>query len=89
VRSGKRFVKVRTYDMERTAKDIRECIKDILSPYFGDRKITSADVSVALHIPYNTYLTSVKRNSIPYREILLWCQKIGEDPNKIFFKGQT
>lgn len=89
MRSGKRFVKAWGHDMERTANEIRERIKDILSPYLGDRKITAQDVATVLHIPYNTYLTSVKRNSIPYREILLWCQKIGEDPNKIFFKGQT
>lgn len=73
--------------MERTAKEIHECIKDILSPYLGNRKMTSADVSAALHIPYNTYLTSVKRNSIPYREVLNFCRVVGLDPNKIFFKS--
>ena len=72
--------------MERSAKEIRECIKDILSPYIGNRKITAEDVSLALHIPYNTYLTSVRRNSIPYREILMWCRRTGLDSKNIFFK---
>jgi len=72
--------------IERTAKEAMEVIKDIISPHLGDRKIFTKDVSAALGIPYNTYVTSLNRNSIPYRDILIWCSRTGTDPQKIFFK---
>ena len=68
--------------IECNAKEVREYIKDILSLYIGKRKVFSNDVAAYLQIPYNTYITGIKRNSIPYREILMFCKRTTEQ-NKV------
>ena len=70
-------------------KEVVEHVKDIISPFLGNRKVTAIDVADAPCINVGTLRTKINRDSIPYDLILGWCYRTGLDPMKIFFKKGT
>ena len=74
---------------ERSMREIQESIKDIIFTFLPDKKVTNKDMSDYLNIPTATYYTQLKRNSIPYREILAWCERTGTSPIEVFYKKET
>lgn len=62
-----------------------ENIKDILSPFLGDRKVFDKDVASVLSLPQATLQSRKARNGTIAEEILCFCRKTGVNPMDIFF----
>jgi len=65
--------------------EIIERLKDIVSPYIGNKKVTNKDIADILGITQNKLASSLHRNSPPLEEILIFCKRTGTNPFKLFF----
>lgn len=62
-----------------------ENIKDILSPFLGDRKVFDKDVASVLSLNQATLQSRKSRNGTIADEILCFCKRTGVNPMDIFF----
>ena len=56
---------------------------------YKNRKILDKVVAEALEISQANFATIKKRNSIPYKSLLEFCQKESLSANKLFFKQEN
>lgn len=68
-----------------TTKEVAEKIKDILSTKKKGKKVFDDDVAGVLRIIPANFATMKKRNKIPFKEIVLFCERCGLDPRDILF----
>lgn len=73
-----------------TLSEIIEKIKDYLCRQDSCKykKVFDADVAGVLRISHFNLATMKKRNKIPYKQIMLHCDRCGLDPRDIFFKKE-
>lgn len=76
-------------DLNVDIKEIIEKIKDIISLKITNKKVFDKDVADALCISQMNFATMKNRNSIPYKEILLFSLKHKIDTNWLFFGVKT
>ncbi|WP_455756500.1 hypothetical protein [Sulfurimonas sp.] len=72
-----------------SADEIVEKIKDIISKPKGNKKVFDGDAAGVLNLTCGNLATMKKRNKVPYKEILLFCDRVGLDPRDIVFKKQN
>ena len=70
-------------------KEAVEKVKDIISMPIGKRKVFDGDVALVLGISQGSLATMKKRNKIPFKEIILFCDRTGLDPRDILFKNKN
>ena len=69
-----------------TTKEMIERIKDILSPFYPDKKIMRKHVAEVLKMSTDTLNGRVYNGSPPVDNIVKFCRRTGVDPMKIIFK---
>lgn len=69
-----------------TAKEADALLKKKISPYHGGR-IDNKIMSSLLNMDEHVYNDCIKKNDVPYKEILDYCIEIDLDPTKIFYKS--
>ena len=74
---------------ERNMREIQSKIKDIIWTYLPDKTLTNKKMASYFNIPYSTYNTQLKRNSIPYKEIMFWCARTGTNPLEVFYEKKA
>jgi len=69
-------------------KEIVEKLKDIISrqPSFKGSKVFNKNVADLLGITEMNFATMRRRNKIPFKEIMLLCDRCGLDPRELIFK---
>lgn len=72
-----------------TMREIHERMKSVIYPFVSESKTSNKDMACCLGISYFAYCTQLKRNSIPYEEILSWCYRTNTDAMKIFYKKEV
>jgi len=66
-----------------------ENIKDILSPFLGEKKVFDKDVASALFMPEDVFYSRKHRDGSIAEEILCFCKRTGVNPMDIFFGGSN
>lgn len=64
-------------------REIVERIKDIISLRLGNKNVFDIDVAIELKINKKSMSTIIKRNTIPHKEIMLFCSRYSINPLKI------
>ena len=74
-----------------STKEIIEKIKDIISrqPSFRGKKVFDIDVAGVLRLTQANLATKKRRNVIPFKEIVLFCERCGLDSRDILFKKKS
>jgi hypothetical protein len=71
----------------RTTEDITEKIKDILSRHNDCKTVSDKSVAAVLGINKFNFAAMKKRNKIPFKEIILFCDRCGIDPLELIMKS--
>lgn len=69
----------------RDMSDIREGLRDVIS-LTKTGHITSIEIAKQLGIPYNTYISNVYRDIVPFQEIILFCYENNVDHIALLYK---
>jgi hypothetical protein len=69
-----------------STEEFLERMKDILSKHIDKPKVFDGDVADILHVDKQNMATMKRRNKLPLKEILLFCDRCGLDPLKIIMK---
>lgn len=64
-------------------RDFHSIVKELKKDF--PHKAFDKDIAYALEITQANFATLKKRNSIPYKEILLYCKKNNLCSNEVFF----
>lgn len=72
-----------------TTEEVVENIKDVLSRHITENKVCDWHVADALEITAENLATLKSRDSMPLKEIILFCDRCGLDPMKIVMKKKS
>lgn len=79
----------RSKKMIRSCEEIIELLKDEISIPVGNRKMFLEDVAAALRIHPSNLRSRKKRNSIPFKEIIEFCDRYFININQIMLKAKA
>jgi len=68
-----------------STKEMIERLKDIISNFNDDSKVTNRHVSCVIRMNESSLNSRIARNSPPIHEIVLFCRRTGIDAMKILF----
>lgn len=67
-----------------TVEEMMERVKDIVCKAYKG-KVFDKDVAIHLDIDHMRLATNKKRNTMPFKEVLVFCKRMNYDPMKLLF----